>query len=147
MPTRSQRIFLGFVAGAISVLVFHQGALAILHALGLSHAPPFRTVLIPPFWVPLIVSLSFWGGVYGAVFGAVLPFLRIPPWLAGLGLGLVSVAIGWFIVAPLKGNPVAAGFEVWPMARSVLLNLCWGLGTSLLFPLLTPRPLWRRAHG
>ncbi len=142
-----QRGFLGFVAGALAVLVFHQGMVAVLHSLGLLTQAPFRTLPVAPFWIPSIVSLSFWGGVYGAVFGALAPRIRMPLWLASVGLGLAAVLIGWFIVAPLKGQPMAAGFAAWPMARSLLINLTWGLGTGLLLPLLTPRPLRRRVHG
>jgi hypothetical protein len=142
-----QRIFLGFVAGCLSVLVFHQGMVALLHAMGLIAQGPFRTTPVPPFGFPAIVSLSFWGGVYGAVFGAASARIQIPILLAGLGLGLMAALIGWFVVAPLKGQPIAAGFAAWPMERSLLINLTWGLGVGLLLPLLTPRPLRRRALG
>jgi hypothetical protein len=147
MTSRFQPMFLGFVAGAISVLTFHQGCVGLLHALGLNPLAPYRTVLVPPLWIPLIVSLAFWGGVYGALFGAVMPRLRIPFWVGGLGIGLLAVMVAWFVVAPIKGLPIAAGFAPWPMARSLLVNLTWGVGTSVLVLLLSPRPLWRRAHG
>lgn len=142
-----QRIFLGCVAGALAVLVFHQGMVTLLHGLGLLAQPPFRTVLVPPFWLPAIVNHCFWGGLYGALFGALAPQLRLPLWAGGLALGLLAVLVSWFIVAPLKGQPVAAGFAAWPLARSLLINLTWGLGTGLLLPLLRPRPLRRRALG
>ncbi|MDR3538612.1 MAG: hypothetical protein P4L71_19105 [Acetobacteraceae bacterium] len=151
MPVLSQRIlqrmFLGFVAGALAVLVFHQGIVTVLFNLGLTPLAPYRTMLVPPFGVPAIVSLCFWGGVYGALFGAVAPRLPAPLWAAGLAIGLLAMLIGWFVVAPLKGLPIAVGFVPWPMARSLLINLTWGLGTGLLLPLLSPRRLRRRALG
>jgi hypothetical protein len=141
MSTLTQRVFLGFVAGALSVLTFHQGMVTVLHFLGLARQAPFQTNLVPPLGVPAIVSLCFWGGLYGAAFGALLPRFRMPSWLAGVGLGVVAVLIGWFVVAPLKGQPLAAGFAAWPMERSLLINLTWGFGVGLLLPLLSPRPL------
>jgi ABC-type uncharacterized transport system permease subunit len=147
MPTLSQRIFLGYVAGSIAVLIFHQGTLGFLYLLGWSPLAPFRIIPTPPFWIPLIVSLCFWGGVYGALFGAVEPHLRVSPWIGGVLIGLLAAAIGWFLVAPLKGQPIASGFAAWPMVRSLVMNLAWGVGTSLLMPLLSPRPLWHRAPG
>src|ERR1700678_1029315 len=71
--TAPMRVFLGFVAGAISVLTFHQGLWALFYASGAMPMPPFPTRPMPPFSVPLIVSLCFWGGLYGAVFGLLRP--------------------------------------------------------------------------
>jgi hypothetical protein len=147
MTLLPQRIFLGFVAGALSVLVFHQGMVSLIHGIGLAPQPPFRITPVPPFGVPLVVSLCFWGGLYGALFGAVISRIKVPFLIGGLVLGLLAVAVAWFVVAPLKGQAVAAGFQAWPMMRSLLVNLTWGLGTGLLLPLLTPRPLWRDAPG
>ncbi len=147
MTSLPQRIFLGFVAGALSVLLFHQGMVSLLHVAGLAPKPPFRITPVPPFGVPLVVSLCFWGGLYGALFGAVMPRIKVPAWAGGLALGLLAVAVAWFVVAPIKGQPLAAGFQTWPMIRSLLVNLTWGFGTGLLLPLLTPRPLWRNAPG
>ncbi len=147
MPLLPQRIFLGAIAGALAVLVFHQGVVMLLFNVGLTPLAPYRTLLVPPLGVPAIVSLCFWGGVYGAGFGALAPRLGVPLWVGGLALGLLAVLVGWFVVAPLKGLPVATGFAAWPMARSLLINLIWGLGTGLLLPLLTPRASRRRALG
>ena len=33
----------------------------------------YRADPVPPLGVPLIADLCFWGGVYGAVFGLLLP--------------------------------------------------------------------------
>ena len=46
-----------------------------------------------------------------------------------------------FIVAPIKGNPVAGGWQAWPIARSLLINGFWGLGVGVILPLLMPRAL------
>src|ERR1700757_294866 len=72
MHSASMRAFLGFVAGAISVLTFHQGMIALLHTLGVSQYAPYRIGSVPPFGVPIIVDLCFWGGLYGLVFGLLM---------------------------------------------------------------------------
>jgi hypothetical protein len=52
--------------------------------------------------------------VGAAVFGAVLPTL-----------------VAWFVVAPLKGQPIAAGFAPMAMAIGPIVNAAWGLGTGI----------------
>jgi hypothetical protein len=44
----------GLVAGALAVLVFHQGALLALRLAGLVPAPPWRLAPVPPFGVPAV---------------------------------------------------------------------------------------------
>jgi hypothetical protein len=139
MQSAPMRAFLGFVAGAIAVLVFHQGMWALLYALGGMPRPPFPTNPMPPFAVPLIVDLCFWGGLYGAVFGLLRPRFTLPLWLCGLILGIVAALVSMFIVAPIKGMPIANGWMVWPILRSFLINGAWGVGVGLLLPLLSPR--------
>jgi hypothetical protein len=141
MPTAPMRAFLGFVAAAIAVLTFHQGMVAVLHAMGASPFTPYRTTPVPPLNVPLIVDLCFWGGVYGAVFGWLVPRFTLPLWVCGLILGVIAALVAMFVVAPIKGNPIANGWQAWPIARSLLINGFWGLGVGLILPLLMPRAL------
>jgi hypothetical protein len=141
MTTALLRAFLGFVAGAIAVLTFHQGMVEILHLLGLTPFTAFRTASVPPFGVPLVVSLSFWGGLYGAAFGALMPRFTLPLWLCGVILGLIAALVAMFIVAPIKGHPIAQGWAAGPILRSLLINGTWGLGVGLILPLLLPRTL------
>ncbi len=141
------RALLGFVAAVISVLTFHQGMWALLHAAGVMPPAPYPTNPAPPFGVPVIASLCFWGGVYGFAFGLVLPRLPrgVPTWLLGLSLGLLAALIGWFVVAPLKGQPVASGFVPVRMLISVLINGAWGVGVGVILPLLMARRASARA--
>jgi hypothetical protein len=145
MPTAPMRAFLGFVAAAIAVLTFHQGMVAALHAVGWVPFMPYRTTPVPPFGIPVIVSNCFWGGLYGAMFGLAMPRFTLPAWLCGLILGLIAALVGWFIVAPLKGSPIAGGWVPGNMLRSIVINGFWGLGVGLILPLLMPRSLVR-AH-
>jgi hypothetical protein len=135
------RAFLGFIAAAISVLIFHQGTVAALHAFGLTPSGAYRTTPIPPFNLPLIADLCFWGGLYGLVFGVLLPRFTWPLWLCGLIMGVIAALVAMFIVAPLKGGAIANGWQLWPIARSLLINGIWGIGVGLILPLLMPRSL------
>ena len=138
------RAILGFLAAALSVLTFHQGMVGLLYGLGMLPRAPYQLGPVGPYGVPSLLNLCFWGGLYGILFGLLLPLLprRVPMWLLGLGLGLLAAAVGWFVVAPLKGLPLAAGWAPAAMLRSVLINGLWGIGTALILQLLL---IWRSA--
>jgi hypothetical protein len=132
-----RRAVLGFAAAALSVLVFHQGMVALLHLLDMAGAP-YSVAPVPPWGVPRIVNLCFWGGLYGIAFGLLLPWLARRLWLDGLVLGIIAALVGMFIVAPLKGNPVGGGWNAVNWARSLLINGSWGIGVGLILPWLLP---------
>ena len=144
--TAPKRALLGFAAAALSVLTFHQGMWALLHAAGLMPPAPDPIDPVPPFGVPRIANFCFWAGLYGLAFGLALPRLpRAPMWLLGLGLGLLATLVLWFVVAPLKGQPVAGGFAPMRMLVTVLIHGAWGIGVGLLLPLLMGRRSAARA--
>ena len=137
--TAPMRALAGFVAAAISVLVFHGGMWALLHAGGLM-PPAWPTAPVGPLHVPLIADLCFWGGAYGAAFGLLLPRLPAAPLpLLGLGLGMAAILVGWFVVAPLKGHPVGNGWGASRVLLSLALNLPWGVGVGLILAAMRPR--------
>src|SRR6201995_2943541 len=138
MEKSLNRALLGFVAAVISVLVFHQGMWELLHLFGLMPFP-HPADGVPPLGVPRIISLCFWGGVWGAVFGLVLPRLpgQYPMWRLGLGLGIAAALVGLFIVPLIKGLPVAGGWAAMAFVRTFLIDGFWGIGVGLIFPLLT----------
>jgi hypothetical protein len=138
MQSAPIRGILGFVAAAISVLTFHQAMWAVFYAAG-QMGPPYPIRPVPPFGVPLIVDLCFWGGLYGFVFGLLRPRFTWPLWLCGLIMGIIAALVGMFIVAPIKGMPVANGWMIFGIVRSLLINGSWGLGVGLILPLLSPR--------
>lgn len=126
-----------FIAGALAVLVFHQSALGLLHLVGLTPRTPFVLGGVPPLGVPQLLSLMFWGGVWGL---ALLPLLRplgdARCWLRGLVLGALGpTLVSWFIVAPLKGLPLAGGWQPAAMATGLIVNAAWGLGLVALLRL------------
>jgi hypothetical protein len=140
------RIFLGCVAGALSVLVFHQTTLQIFFWLGLAPHAAFRVAQVPPFNAPLVVSITFWGAFYGGIFGALLPWMKGPLWLNGMIAGLCAMALAWFVFLPLMGQSAAFGWQTWSMLRSLVAYELWGVGLSLVLPLLHPRRLDGRRH-
>jgi hypothetical protein len=134
------RFILAFVAGFLSVLLFHQGMLALLHALAIASRSPYPTTPTQPFGIPQIWSSAFWGGVWGIVFATIAPRFRQDTryWVAALLFGAIApTLVAWFIVAPLKSQPVAGGFQPAAMVTGLLVNGAWGVGTALLLRLLS----------
>lgn len=135
MPGPVARAVLGFVAAVLAVLLFHQAAWEGFHLAGMM-PPPFPTEPTGIIGYPRIVSLMVWGGVYGAAFGLLLPRLPRPVWPWGVAMGLLAASVSLFVVAPLKGQPVAAGWDPAGIARNVTINATWGLGLGLILPAL-----------
>jgi hypothetical protein len=108
---------LSFVAGFVSTLVFHQGVLHLLHLAGVFPRAAWNMAPVPPFGVPSVLSLAFWGGVWGPVLWALI----------------------LFVVMPLKGMPMAGGFDPKLIAGALLLNGAWGLGVVGLMRLYGQR--------
>lgn len=134
MSGLSQRLLIGFSAGALSHLVF-QGALgAILYAVDLRPELVWSLRPVPPFAVPATVNNMFWDGLWGLLYGFLEP--RLAPRLgrigSGLALGLASLLVLWLVVLPLKGSGLGqlSGFEI---ANGVAFDFTFGIGTALLF--------------
>ena len=136
--TRARWLVAGFVSGAIAVLLFHQGAVALLHSFGFTPRGPFSMQATQPFGVPQLWSIAFWGGIWGIVLAAMLARARGARLvLAALVFGAIfPTLVAWFVVAPLKGQPMAAGFEPARMAIGPIVNAAWGLGTGIGLELL-----------
>ena len=96
-------------------MVFHQGLAGVFDLTGLGSMRAFRLLPTWPFGIPAIVSLSFWGAMYGIVFALLsLRFGRLL-WLAGTAMGLIAGLVTLFVVLPLKVCPLpTAG----PLGRS-----------------------------
>jgi hypothetical protein len=136
MSTR--RILLAFVAGFLSVLIFHQGGLALLNALGLTDRTPFSMDATKPFGVPQVISSAFWGGLWGIVlayvFRAKLTYSR------GFTFGAIApTLVALLVVLPLKGEPLGGGWDPQIIVGSLILNGLWGLGTTIILKLLKAR--------
>ena len=127
-----------FIAGFVSTLVFHQGAMVAMHAAGLWPKPAYPMTPTAPLKVPAVISLAFWGGLWGIVLWLAIrgqPELRY--WLIALLVGAIGPTIvALFVVAPLKGQPAGAGGDRKIILGALLLNGIWGLGVALLMRLM-----------
>jgi hypothetical protein len=136
------RVFFSFVAGFVSVVVFHQAMLAILNWVGFATIPPYQMVPTKPFGIPQLWSLAFWGGIWGIGLATVI-FHLLPNnnyWLTALIFGaLAPTSVFLFIVAPLKGLPIAGGGQISIIVTDLLVNAAWGIGTALLLRLQPQR--------
>jgi hypothetical protein len=131
-----KRALLAFVAGFLATLVFHQGGLAALNAFGLTDRTPFSMSATEPFGVPAVLSLAFWGGIWGMVLVAVLrQRMSAAAFLASAFLfgALLPTAVAMLVVMPLKGQPMAGGWDPQIILGAVILNGLWGFGTAVFY--------------
>jgi hypothetical protein len=137
-------VIAGFIAGAVSVLVFHQFGFFVANELGLLKAQLYNMRPVPPLGVPTIISSAFWGGLWGIAGAYVVP--RLPSVLNGplgwiLFAGIIVTLVNWFIVLPIKGSPIGGGFRMPNVVVVPLVYAFWGLGMWVVFGLV------RRALG
>jgi hypothetical protein len=73
--------------------------------------------------------------LWGLLFAAIADTL--PSWpllLLGFGFGVLGpVLANWFVVAPIKGLPIAAGWVPQSMVAGILINGFWGIGLVLIY--------------
>jgi hypothetical protein len=143
-----------FIAGFVSTLVFHQGLLWLLYTEGFSPRAPWNMTPVPPLNVPAVISLAFWGGVWGIVLWALIRASRGRAyWIKALVIGALGPSlVTWFVVMPMKGMGVAGGWDPKVIVIGLLVNGAWALGVALLVRLMTPVSLQRNdnageAHG
>ena len=129
-----------FIAGALAVPLFHQVVLLLLNVGGFISRAPYSMAPTKPFGVPQVISLSFFGGLWGIVLGLVLARIRArtPYWVVAILFGAIAPSlVAMFVAAPLKGQPVPATPQFFAIA--LLVNAAWGLGTALLYQALSGR--------
>lgn len=134
-PPTGRLVVVGFVAGAIGVLVFHQAVILLMYLLGLLPAAPYSMRATAPFGVPQVLSSAFWGGLWGMVLVWLMATLRAADrlWVAVLFGGVLPTLVGIFVVTPLKGGDPAARLQFAMLLRGFLINGAWGLGTALTY--------------
>ena len=135
MSTTSTRVFVGFLAGLLSHLIF-QGALgAVLFAANLVPALPWSLTPVPPLGVPRTFSLGFWAGLWGIVYALLERRLtvRFGWWLGGLVFGVLPLLVHWFVALPLKGAGIGGGFHPAAVPIHIAFHLVFGIGTAIIF--------------
>jgi hypothetical protein len=144
----ARTLLLGFVCGYLAVLTFHQGTILVLWYFDLARGFPWSFRPVPLFGAPAVLQAALWGGIWGVLIAACRLYVPAGParYLYGLAWGaLLCSAFGWYLVAPLKGNPPPAfGFAT--MWRGLLINGMFGLGAIVLLE-LADRFLPRRASA
>ena len=129
-----------FIAGTLAVPLGHQIALWILNALGLISRAPFDMTATKPFGVPSLVSLSFWGGVWGLILGWILLRARGRNyWLMAAVVGAIApTLVAILVVAPLKGVRPSGNVGLL-IAVGLLVNAVWGLATAAFYRVMDRR--------
>lgn len=133
-----RRALVAYIGGFLATLTLHQGALALMHALGWTDRVPFVLQPTPPFGLPQVISLALWGGLWGIIMIAVLPraLANTRYIVAGSVFGaLLPSAAALLVVLPLKGQPMAGGGDVRIIIAALILNGLWGAGTALFIDL------------
>ncbi len=123
-----------FLAGFLSTLVFHQGSVALLNSLGLFARSPYNMDAVPPFGIPSVLSLAFFGGLWGILIWFLVAKDRgLRHWVKALLLGAIGpTAVAFLVVFPLKG--MNAPMSLIPIA--LFLNGVWGLGNSFFMKII-----------
>lgn len=126
-----------FVSGFLATLIFHQGLFAVFFYAGVVPSAPFNMSPVPPLGIPAVISLAFFGGLWGIVLWAIIGRLATAAfWSLAIILGAVGpTAVAMLVVFPLKGLEVSA--QTW--VGGLILNAFWGLGLAIFLALMGAR--------
>lgn len=129
------RLLFGFIAGFLATLIFHQLALALMWSMDFSPYKPFAMTSTRPFGFPAVISLAFWGGIWGILFALLegrFPRRGGAYWLTTfLFGGILASLVAFLVVMPLKGQPLGGGWHWQALVRAFIINGLWGIGTGL----------------
>jgi hypothetical protein len=94
---------------------------------------------VPPWHVPGIVNLMFWGGLWGVLYALVAD--KLPggaSWLKGAIFGIIGpILIGsWLVGAFLKGQPLLAGLQPNRWIAGLLIGIGFGVALGLVYDML-----------
>lgn len=145
MSPVAKLLILGFVAGFLATILFHQGLWFVFNQTGVIPAdrPAWPIDPVPPFGVPSVIAMAFWGGLWGAGLTLVLGELTgAAYWTSWIVVGAVALTVvAFFVVLPIKGEAIPS---LWPrFANGLLLNGAWGFGTALFLKVLGLGPFLR----
>lgn len=127
-----------FVSGFLATLIFHQGLFGVFYLAGMVPSAPYSLAQVPPLGVPSVLSLAFFGGLWGMLLWLLLGRLSGAKfWLGNVLVGAIGpTAVAMLIVFPMKELTVNASTWV----GGLLLNGFWGLGVALFLVLMSAKP-------
>ena len=123
-----------FLAGFVATLICHQPVLWLLHLAGMTPRMPYAMRPVPPLGVPSVISLAFWGGVWGIVMIAAIGRARAFYLLSAIFGALLPTLVAAFVIAPMR-HQVFTGNRATLLALGLIVNAAWGLGTAVLYRL------------
>src|SRR5581483_978640 len=129
------RAVLAFLAGFLATLLFHQPVLWLFHLMHVTPRAPYAMNPVPPLGVPAVISLAFWGGVWGVI---MIPLIAKAKgagwWIAAIAFGAVfPTLVAGLVIASLKHMPMPHTPAMVVLGLSV--NGAWGLGTAFFYKL------------
>jgi hypothetical protein len=144
MNLNGRALLLGFVAGSLSVVFFHQSMVLILHLLKFTPNFPWNmgTFRGGPIPIPVIVNQMFWGGLWGIGFAALAGLIPIANnVLRGVVFGLLGPALlgNGLIVPFFRKTAYLWGFDPTRIVISALIASAFGAGIAILYGLLSKR--------
>ncbi len=91
-----------------------------------------------PVIVPVVIGLSF-GAMIGAINGTFIAYLRIPPFIATLGMFLIcrGIALWWS-----SGNPISFPTDSYAFIGSGMMPVVWFILLAVLFHIIMTRTLY-----
>jgi len=127
-----------FISGFFATLIFHQGLIGLLYLVGIFPFTPFNMTATEPLGIPAVVSLAFFGGLWGIlIWKLVCKDTGAKHWLKSIVFGAIGPsAVAFLVVFPLKGIPV----QIVMVPVGLVLNGAWGFGNSLLMRMMGEKP-------
>lgn len=127
--------FKAFVSGFLATLVFHQGMLGLFNLAGLVPVSPFNLTPVGPLGVPAVISLAFFGGLWGMLAWLLIRNLAGASfWISSIVFGAIApTLVAMLVVFPLKGLDVS--LQTW--IGGLIFNGAWGLGVAVFMRLMT----------
>ena len=123
-----------FVAGFLSTLMFHQAVIGLFYLAGIFSRAPWNLAPVPPLGVPSVLSLAFWGGVWGIPIWYLMRHATgTAYWMRAIVFGAIGpTVVAILVVARIKSGTFDAVSDVKFWIGGLIVNGAWGLGLAML---------------